>query len=70
MTSEMIERISKMPLTQNEVRNLLYLADKPHKPHKQYYSKYCEMEKAGLTGWALGFAFLTTKGRAWLDSID
>lgn len=47
-------------------KRLLLLASKP-KNHKRFYSQYCELMREDYTGWILGFAFLTEKGKQWLE---
>jgi hypothetical protein len=50
-------------------KRLLILAQTPNADHKRWYSQYCQLAAEGLTGWTLGFAWLTDKGRKELDKL-
>jgi hypothetical protein len=48
-------------------KRLLLIAGKPCN-HKPYYSQYCELMHEGLTAWTLGWAYLTPKGKAYVQT--
>jgi hypothetical protein len=54
----------------NDTRKLrlLLLATSASCNHKRWYSQYCQLNREGLTDWALGTAFLTKKGEQELLS--
>ncbi len=58
-----------MSMTPLRKKRLLILADTPH-DHKKYYSQYLELEREGLTGWVIGYAYLTEKGKKYLASLE
>lgn len=47
-------------------KRLLLLATKYHN-HKRWYSQYRKLQSEGLVSWTLGAAFLTDKGKQWLQ---
>jgi len=51
-------------------KRLLILATKPHNRHKRWYSQYCVLMGEGLVCWQIGAAFLTDKGKKYLEEFD
>ena len=47
---------------------LLLLATKA-RDHRRWYAQYCVLAGEGLTGWTMGFAWLTDKGRKALEDM-
>lgn len=49
-------------------KRLLLLATR-WRDHRPWYSQYCVLSAEGLTGWTMGSAWLTDKGRNALQSL-
>ena len=49
---------------------LMLLAQSPNANHKRWYSWYCALNREGLTGWSMGFAYLTDKGLREVALMD
>lgn len=58
-----------MVLSKLRKKRLLLIAQSPNCWHKAFYSQYCVLIREGYVGWVLGMAFLTNKGRAYLEEL-
>lgn len=57
-------------MTELRKKRLLLLARYPSGDHKRFYRDYCKLRDQGLTGWQLGFAYLTPQGELELKRLE
>lgn len=57
------------PIGELRTKRLLLLAQSPNQWHKRFYHQYYYLCWEGLTGWMLGTAYLTDKGKEELKRI-
>jgi len=57
-------------MTDLRKKRLLLLASQLRGDHKKYYPQYYELSRKGLTGWLVGFAYLTPAGKLELVRLQ
>lgn len=57
-------------MTPTRKHRLLLIAQTTNANQKRWYSQYCKLNRDGLTGWQLGSAYLTEKGKRELAMFD